>query len=305
MTSRGRVAYLCLAMVVGACTAPAASQVHRPPNLAGVIAFSDRGDIFVIRADGTGRRPLTDTVGTKEGQPAWSPDGSQIIFARGSLTGSGLYVMTVGDRQGSRVPTNLAGVGPAWSPDGTMIALGDAAPRRFGSSNAHGFGDLYVMTLDAARPTRLTRTEGKVTMTGAPSWSPDGSRIVYRTLDYRTVESTGFIMAADGSPTRKLAKNMDEPDWSPDGTAIAFSRKFRGGFDLCVMDLEGGQVTRLTERLFPHPVSPTWSPNGRRIAFAGTADFPGDLYVIDANGSNLLSLATDGLVSDPDWKPAG
>ncbi len=91
---------------------------------------------------------------------------------------------------------------------------------------------------------------------------------------------------------------MDELDWSPDGTKLAFSRKFNGGFDLCVMDIEDGHVTRLTRMHLSHPVSPTWSPDGTRMAFAGNSDFPGDLYVIDADGSNLLRLTTDGLVSD-------
>ena len=121
---------------------------------------------------------------------------------------------------------------------------------------------------------------------------------LYRTLDYRKVESTGFVMRADGSRKRELATNMDELDWSPDGTKLAFSRKFNGGFDLCVMDIEDGHVTVLTRMHLSDPVSPTWSPDGTRMAFAGNSDFPGDLYVIDADGSNLLRLTTDGLVSE-------
>ena len=63
-----------------------------------MIAFEKAGEIWVMRADGTHMRRLTNQRAS-DGNPAWSPDGSQIAFNsnRGgnlaTFTGFGLFVM--------------------------------------------------------------------------------------------------------------------------------------------------------------------------------------------------------------------
>ncbi len=110
--------------------------------------FSDRGDLYLIRADGTGRHALTQTVGTIDRHPSWSPDGRRIMFTQNFLSGGGLYVMTVDGGRVERVPVNLAATTTAWSPDGRTAAVGDSAPRRLGAANTNSFGDVYVIELE-------------------------------------------------------------------------------------------------------------------------------------------------------------
>ncbi len=52
----------------------------------------------------------------------------------------------------------------------------------------------------------------------APSWSPDGARIAF------IVRGDLWDADANGSHSRLLLKDADDPVWSPDGRRIAFTR---------------------------------------------------------------------------------
>src|SRR5918995_6590550 len=59
------------------------------------IAFSseDEGEIYAMKADGSGRTRLTDTQGYDHWPPTWSPDGTRIAFSTENRKGSKIYVM--------------------------------------------------------------------------------------------------------------------------------------------------------------------------------------------------------------------
>src|SRR5438093_10355678 len=113
-------------------------------SLAGRIAFvSDRDgnpEIYVMNADGTGLRRLTNNAAS-DGQPAWSPDGTKIAFVRGSGLGEEIYVVK-SDGTGLKRLTNNGYFDetPAWSPDGTKIAFVSSADtyRHIYLMNANG-----------------------------------------------------------------------------------------------------------------------------------------------------------------------
>ncbi|HLL84472.1 MAG TPA: hypothetical protein VK420_17540, partial [Longimicrobium sp.] len=122
---------------------------------------SDR--IYVMNADGSGTERATggpdlppdarpDSAG-QEMDPAWSPDGRRIAYT----------FRTRGGKSSIRVTDPASGTGrdlsdgrgkdwmPAWSPDGRHIAF---------SSERGGDMDLYRMTADGGKVTRLTRARG-------------------------------------------------------------------------------------------------------------------------------------------------
>ena len=123
------------------------------------IAFdSDRGsigqanhDIFAINPDGTGETRLTTAAGM-DAEPAYSRDGSKIVFISRRDTGGTngeVYIMN-SDGTGQTRLTNspLFKSDPAFSPDGTKIA--------FTATDGTTFFDLYMINVDGTNLTRLT-----------------------------------------------------------------------------------------------------------------------------------------------------
>lgn len=84
---------------------------------------SGNGELFLVRADGSGERQLTFDEGTYNGLPAWSPTGDELAYHRcvqGSCT-----ILIMDPQTGSRralVADTFDNRWPEWSPDGAWIA---------------------------------------------------------------------------------------------------------------------------------------------------------------------------------------
>ena len=126
---------------------------------------SATSDIFVIRADGSGLRQLTD-ASTVNGHPTWAPSGGRIAFhsARDSAMSASLsrqfdiYVMNADGTDKQRI-TNYPepDKNPEWSPDGAAIAFQST---RSGNS-------IHIVRPDGSDLRRIGRGF-------APLWVPPG-----------------------------------------------------------------------------------------------------------------------------------
>ena len=167
--------------------------------------------------------------------------------------------------------------------------------------------DIYVVNVDGTNLTQLTTTEvGE----DHPSWSPDGSRILFD-ADY---DGDGFYeiysLAADGTDLARLTagqQNDQFGDWSPSGDRIAFSSDRNGSWDIFVMNADGSEETPLTNdedwELFP-----AWSPDGNWIAYNGLT--PGsrntDVFVMSSDGLDMVQLTSEsGFDENPSWSLDG
>jgi Tol biopolymer transport system component len=94
---------------------------------------------------------------------------------------------------------------PSWDPHSRRLA--------FSVSNSSGSDGVYTLNLDNSGLTRLTF--GATTSDGLPSWSTDGSQVVFQSRRDGNVQL--YVMNADGTEqTRLMVSNRaDEfPRWS-------------------------------------------------------------------------------------------
>jgi len=220
---------------------PTPTQPPRLPPLSGsgggVIAFTSdqygEGDIFVMNADGSDPRRLTEDP-AYDGWPTWSPDGSQIAFMSLRSGNPDLYVMDSDGTDLRQLTRHSANdIWPAWSPDGEPIAF---------PSRRDGNFEIYVINADGTGLKRLTNTPSHEDF---PAWSPDGSLIV---LSRSEGDDGAFVMDANGTGERKLTDfALLEPAWSPDGTRIAFASDHEGFRGLYLMNSDGSNLQRLSE----------------------------------------------------------
>src|SRR5919204_2525179 len=200
-----------------------------------VITFRDwsdqRGHLYLMNADGTGLRQVTNGEGA-EFAPTWSPDGTAIAYAFrvAAGRGGGIFVLDLGTGTRRRVTTNpyegYLDKEPEYSPDGAQIVFVRDRQLR----EAGGIRDeeaLFVVNIEGTGLRRLTAWN---TAVATPSWSPDGSTIVFRNgiVGTSTRLPRIFRINADGTHIRPLTDGIDEgsfwPSWSPDGTRIIFTR---------------------------------------------------------------------------------
>ena len=203
-------------------------------------------EIVVMNADGTERRRLTnmtvDHVGAM--RPAWSPDGSKIVFAS-FVQPKDIYVINA---DGTGTPKNLTkhpknDGSPAWSPDGRTIAF---------VSNRDGGPAVWVMNADGTNPIRVTDApQGPPSIRGkdpGPAWSPIGQKIAYTSA--RDGKRSIYVINADGSNRVRLTTSPTDdahPSWSPDGQKIVFQRQVAGHNQIFVMKADGTEQHRLTD----------------------------------------------------------
>jgi Tol biopolymer transport system component len=249
---------------------------QRPQDLNNLLSVGG-GDFTIINADGTGERRIGAVRGD---DPDWSPDGTKILFLDARFAGpTSIWAVSPDGTGSDEIATQGLLGGAAWSPEGDEIAFSYAVSE----SGSYELTS-WLSLIDANGGDRRRIGDSQLSVSGAPTWSPDGTRIAFS--DGATIE----VLNRDGSDLHLVYRFRGEfggePAWSSDDRIALVD-----GGDLYVIDAEGGDARQLTSLSAAGGFDscPDWSADGGQIAFSrsvgtGAAERSA-IFVINADGS--------------------
>ncbi len=254
-----------------------------------VDAYQGGGDIYLVRPGEDARRlEVAGSDAANEACPAWSPDGTRLLFGR--VTGSSdttfsdaeLVIVPVGQNGAAGTPTVIGLDGfevldgfdahpcGTWAPDGRWVAFA-------------GTGEVWVVD----------------TQTGAIRHLPD-----LRPSDLEWRPGTDELAIAGDMGTNRGAPTLSTPvtvysvstgelrqlgsveaahiTWSPDGTTLAYTGGEAGARELWLVDGDGANERLLVADLGAanQGIGPVWSPTGDRIAYQRLATGSGEAHEV-------------------------
>jgi Tol biopolymer transport system component len=177
--------------------------------------------LWRIDADGTGLLKVTTEItppgvdGPSDNLPQVSPGGTKIAFHRNVVTcgdpsDCGNRIVTVNINGGNRVQLTdpaLEAQIPNWSPDGTKIVF-----EMFPQVNGQFTANIATINSDGSGFTQLTFNAPGKGASSNPSWSPDGTKIVFRHCP-STSFCDLFTMNPDGSDVTQITKTAAGEFW--------------------------------------------------------------------------------------------
>ncbi|HZJ37560.1 MAG TPA: M28 family peptidase [Chthoniobacterales bacterium] len=174
------------------------------------------GEIYIMDADGSNQRRLTNVPGY-DGGPFFSPDGQRIIWRRFDKTGAiaDVYTMKT-DGSDERRLTDFKAMSwaPFYHPSGQYVIF---------TSNKLGFSNFELYLVDTAgerEPVRVTFTDG---FDGLPVFSPDGKQLCWTAA--RTGDGKGHLFLANWNHEAALKAVAQAPRAGQTGTQSTPSAK--------------------------------------------------------------------------------
>jgi Tol biopolymer transport system component len=257
--------------------------------------------IYLVRPDGTGLRRVS-TPGISSGSPEWSPDGKRVVF----------YEIEVEDTWNARTSF---GAGKATS---QIVSVDLETGERQELTSGPGLKLLpqyaaddnigYLIKAGDNEGVGYTNGEGFREALRSPSWSPDGTTVIYEKQDWTPRPQNKLLYS--WMPDVEYRYTDVFPSFSVDGKLVVTEKDDNSS--IAVMDADGSGRQRIFENEKSYSFAPTWSPDGESLIFGYGGYFQerkftgARLMFINRDGSNAEAL-TDGTPNAgfPSYSPDG
>lgn len=265
-------------------------------------ALLGRQHIFILDLNSLAVSKLTHlpdvTPNAGDTDPAFSPDGTYLAFARSQLGTRMLCVQKVVEKDDT---LTLLGApealttgdfdveGLAWAADGNSLiysrsSLGNESLWRVGLSGAGAEG--YISS--------WVPLDGHNAV--SPAISPTGERLAF--VEENIEENLWAATYQPNTPPRPkplvVSSKLDfNPAFSPDGSRIAFASTRSGHMNIWVCDREGENLVRLTSMDNLYTILPSWSPDGSQLAFCGSRGKGFDIFGVNLKTGVVKTLVKD------------
>ncbi|HKY42636.1 MAG TPA: protein kinase [Pyrinomonadaceae bacterium] len=249
-------------------------------------------EIYVKQLSEIGGELQLTSDGQQNFQPSWSPDGQRIAYH--SRKRGGVWIVPA--LGGAPKQVTEDGARPVWSPDGSLIAFQSESPGgELSNSRVMPPSTIWIVPSQGGSPKQITQPGNPAGGHSAPSWSPDGKRIVFEASDF--ARTTVWSIAVDGSDAKKVVQGT-QPIYSGDGRHVYFMGRYSGESELSRIlvsssgEAIGEPTTVLQAREGAYFSGPVVSPDGKKILYSANR--------IESNLSTVSLLAN----GDPAGPPS-
>jgi len=223
--------------------------------------------------------------------------GTKVAYVTAKRQGEGqLYSLIVSDQDGENDHTIMESkdpiMSPAWSPDSRQLAYVSFE----GSKSS-----IFVQTLRTGNRFQVSSKPG---INGAPSFSPDGRKLVV-TLGGVDGNLDIYVLDINTRRTTRLTTNRSidtEGTWSPDGRNIYFTSDRSGGPQVYRVNANGGTPERVTYE-GSYNARPRLSPDGKRLAMVHNDRGNFRIAVMNLERKDLLILSSGRQDESPSFAP--
>jgi TolB protein len=173
------------------------------------------------------------------------------------------------------------------------------------TSDRSGNKEIWSMDYDGSNQKQMTSYK---TISKDPAVSPDGKMFAFHTLT-----KTGWqIMVHSAETGKKLpfynmtTSTIETPEFAPDGQHMLFSATVDGWLQICMTDLHGGNLVRLSH-VRALEVSPKVNPKNKRdVLFISGRSGIEQLWKMSIDGGDVERVTNgEGYVANPSWAPNG
>jgi len=249
-------------------------------------------NLYLINADGTGLKQLTDTPEKDEHVPRTSPDGTMFTYNYGD------YLVDV---QALQAKQHWGGY--VWTPDS----------KRTAHCGKSGIVYTDIETHENSKPVRVERRVGIQDM------SVDGKWFLFEIRNFRGSKYSIDFMPSEGGEIRKLPNHPAgggecHPAFSPDGKWMCWNSGASIGirkFDPGLPDGTDGEIVTLPKEKIGQDPCGRWSHCGRYIAYVkiphrGSWKVHSPICIVRLADSETITISPPGWLGhhwDYDWLP--